>query len=92
MVELAREVTAVAPAKGDNSLARAKARSFRSRRAYDELVALRDRPLQRYKDELADSGETQAEQLVPARLAVFLLEKEEALSSNGERGRGQQPS
>ena len=29
---------------------------------------------------MPDSGETQAEQLVPARLAVFLLEKEEALA------------
>ena len=80
MVERVQEVTAIALAKGDNSLALAKARSLRSRLAYDELVALRDKLLQRYKDELPDSGETQAEQLVPARLAVFLLEKEEALA------------
>ena len=74
MVERVQEVTAIALAKGDN-IALAKARSLRSRLAYDELVALRDKLLQRYKDELPDSGETQAEQLVPARLAVFLLEK-----------------
>ena len=80
MVERVQEVTAIALAKGDNNLALAKARSLRSRLAYDELVALRDKLLQRYKDELPDSGETQAEQLVPARLAVFLLEKEEALA------------
>jgi hypothetical protein len=80
VVERVQEVTAIALAKGDNSLALAKARSLRSRLAYDELVALRDKLLQRYKDELPDSGETQAEQLVPARLAVFLLEKEEALA------------
>ena len=79
MVERVQEVTAIALAKGDN-IALAKARSLRSRLAYDELVALRDKLLQRYKDELPDSGETQAEQLVPARLAVFLLEKEEALA------------
>ena len=38
-----------------------------------ELVALREKLLQQYKDELPDSVETQAEQLIPGRLAVFLL-------------------
>jgi hypothetical protein len=53
-----QEVTAIALAKGDNRLALAKARSLRSRLAHDELVALRDKLLLRYKDELPDPIET----------------------------------
>jgi hypothetical protein len=87
VVERVREVTASALAKGDNSLALAKARSLRSRLAYNELVALRDKLLQQYKDELPDSAETQAEQLIPGRLAVFLLDKEES-SDQMEREAG----
>ena len=53
--------------------------------AYDELVALRDKLLLQYKDELPDPIETQVDdlvgcyaQLVPEHLREFLLDKEEA--------------
>ena len=94
MVERVQEVTAIALAKGDNSLALAKARSLRSRLAYDELVALRDKLLLRYKGELPDPIETQVDdlvgcyaQLVPEHLREFLLDKEEA-SDQMEREAG----
>jgi hypothetical protein len=94
VVERVQEVTAIALAKGDNSLALAKARSLRSRLAYDELVALRDKLLLQYKDELPDPIETQVddlvgcyEQLVPEHLREFLLDKEEA-SDQMEREAG----
>jgi len=94
VVERVQEVTAIALAKGDNSLALAKARSLRSRLAYDELVALRDKLLLQYKDELPDPIETQVDdlvgcyaQLVPEHLREFLLDKEEA-SDQMEREAG----
>jgi hypothetical protein len=85
VVERVQEVTAIALAKGDNRLALAKARSLRSRLAHDELVALRDKLLLQYKDELADPIETQVddlvgcyEKLVPEHLREFLLDKEKS--------------
>ena len=91
-VERVQEVTAIALAKGDNSLALANARSLRSRLAYDELVALRDKVLQQYKDELPDLVETQAEQLISRAPGSVSARQGGSLRSNGERGRGPQPS
>jgi hypothetical protein len=85
VVERVQEVTAIALARGDNRLALAKARSLRSRLAHDELVALRDKLLLQYKDELPDPIEAQVddlmgcyEQLVPEHLREFLLDKEKS--------------
>jgi hypothetical protein len=52
VVERCREPTAVALAKGDNSIALAKARSRKTDQADAELEALIAKLLERYKDEL----------------------------------------
>ena len=52
VVERLRNPSAVALAKGDNSLQLAKARSVKGKLAYAALIALRDRLLEKYKNEL----------------------------------------
>jgi hypothetical protein len=52
VVERLRDPSAVALAKGDNSLQLAKARSVKGKLAYAALIALRDRLLEKYKNEL----------------------------------------
>jgi hypothetical protein len=83
-VERCREPTAVALAKGDNSMALAKARSRETEQAFKELIALREHLMEKYKDELPPP--TEAERMekarggypfIPSRLNRFLYDKEE---------------
>lgn len=84
VVERVRQPSAIALAKGDNSLKLAKARSLKTRQAYDELVALRDRLLEKYKRKLPPASVApgtkeilpEIDELVPLRLEHFLAEKE----------------
>src|SRR5262249_40487539 len=55
VVERLQEPTAIALAKGDNSLQLAEARSEETRQAYDERDALVGKLLQKYKAELPPS-------------------------------------
>jgi hypothetical protein len=52
VVERLRDPSATALAKGDSRLKKARARFRKGQVAFDELVALRDRLLEKYKDEL----------------------------------------
>ena len=79
VVERCREPTAVALAKGDNSLALAKARSRKTDQADAELQALIAELLERYKDELPPpSGDLE---LLPSHLLGFLGDKESEMAS-----------
>lgn len=92
VVERVRQPSAIALAKGDNSLKLAKARSLKTRQAYDELVVLRDRLLEKYKRKLPPASVIpgtkeklpEIEELIPLRLAHFLTEKEKEQLSKAQ--------
>ncbi len=85
VVERLRDPSATALAKGDSRLKKARARFRKAQVAFDELVALRDRLLEKYKDELpppirSEQGyETMpgVSNSIPAHLLEYLLDKEE---------------
>jgi len=92
VVERLREPSAIALAKGDNSLKLAQARMCKAERDYDRLMALSDSFLEKYKDELpppividlpqeifGGSGE-----FVPLHLLGFLAERHEELAANAQ--------
>ena len=74
VVERCREPTAVALAKGDNSLALAKARASKAEQAHAELQALIAKLLERYKDELPPPAGN--DELLPLNLLWFLDDEE----------------
>jgi len=79
VVERVREPSAVALAKGDNSLALAKARMRKSRCADDELVTLREKLLEQYKAELPPPDvEDDCDEPIPPYLWEFLVDKANA--------------
>ena len=94
VLERVREPIAIALAKGDNSLKLARARIGKAERDYDELVALRDSLLEKYKDELPPPividlpedifGGPGPVGLVPVHLLGFLATKHEELAANGQ--------
>jgi hypothetical protein len=76
VVERCREPTAIALAKGDNSLALARARSRQGREAEAVLKALVANLIEKYKDELPPPIPPFDSSLVPVHLEEFLQEKE----------------
>jgi len=101
LVERVRDSMAQALAKGDNSLKLATARSQKCYDAYDEIIGLRDKLLEKYKDRLPPPVFTKEEEdtlmsqidhlvLIPPHLEELLVEQEsetiaEALKQNGTR-------
>jgi hypothetical protein len=85
VVERLRDPSAIALAKGDNSLELAKARSLKAELAYAALIALRDRLLEKYKNELKPfqypDVVTEIDEAFPPHLEEFLEEKESQLSA-----------
>ena len=79
VVERLRDPSAVALAKGDNSLQLAKARFVKGKLAYAALIALRDRLLEKYKNELKPIRHpdvvSEIEEALPPHLEEFLEEK-----------------
>jgi hypothetical protein len=93
VVERLRDPSAVALAKGDNSLQLAKARFVRGKLAYAALIALRDRLLEKYKNELKsirhpDVG-SEIREAFPPHLEEFLEKKGSELGA--EEIRQQKP-
>lgn len=83
VIERLREPSAIAFAKGDNTVALCKARSLQAAQAWEALVALRDKLLTEYKDQLPPpiSGEwvdppDSLDGVIPPHLEQFLEEKE----------------
>jgi hypothetical protein len=75
VVERLRDPSAVALAKGDNSLQLAKARFLKGKLAYAALIALRDRLLEKYKNELKPIHPdvvSEIEEAFPPHLEEFL--------------------
>jgi hypothetical protein len=85
VVERLRDPSAVALAKGDNSLQLAKERSRKGELAYAALIALRDRLLEKYKSELKPMQYPDAvleiEEALPPHLEEFLEYKGSELSA-----------
>ena len=77
VVERLREKTAIALAKGDNSLRLAKARLKESKRAYAELVALLPIVLEKYKDQLPVKMHEATCELVPLDVKLLLQYNEQ---------------
>jgi hypothetical protein len=79
VVERLRDPSAVALAKGDNSLQLAKARFLKGKLAYAALIGLRDRLLEKYKNELKPIRHpdvvSEIEEAFPPHLEEFLEEK-----------------
>ena len=82
----------IALAKGDNSLALGKARFLKCQQAHDELVALRDKLLEKYKDKLPppilfkeiNEFLPEIELLIPLHLRIFLDDMEGELASQAQ--------
>ena len=66
VVERLRERSAIALAKGDNSLALAKARFLKCQQGYDELVALREQAPREIQGQVAAADPVQGNQRVPS--------------------------
>ena len=84
VIERLADPSAIALAKGDNSLKLGKAHLRKCKRAFKELVALREHLMEKYKDKLPPP--TQAERIeearggypfIPSRLNSFLCDKED---------------
>ena len=92
VVERVRERSAIALARGDNSLALAKARFLKTQQAYDELAALRDKLLEKYKDKLPppvlfekmEEVLPEIELLFPLHLRIFLEDMDSELASKAQ--------
>jgi len=86
VVERLRDPSAIALAKGDNRLQRAKARFLKGKLAYAALIALRDRLLEKYKNELKlfqyPDAVSEMDEAFPPHLEEFLEEKESELSAD----------
>ncbi len=93
-VERLRDPSAVALAKGDNSLQLAKARSVKGKLAYAALIALRDRLLEKYKSELEPMRYpdviSEIEEALPPHLEEFLEDK--GSGASGRESRPRKPS
>lgn len=76
--------SAVALGKRDNGVKRARARFRRTREAHNELVELRDRLLEKYKDELPPPDVSDLAFFAPLHLMGFLIKKEDAIVARGE--------
>lgn len=84
VVERLREPTAIAPARGDNSIKLAKARLRQADEAYAELVNLRDALLEKYKDQLAaDAAEDDWLNLMCT--ITFLVDQEEECAAENAK-------
>jgi hypothetical protein len=85
VVERLRDPSAVALAKGDNSLQLAKERARKGELAYAALIALRDRLLKKYKSELKPMQYpdliSEIDEALPPHLEEFLEHKESELSA-----------
>jgi hypothetical protein len=84
VVERLADPSAIALAKGDNSLKLSKAHLWKCKRAFKELIALRDHLMEKYKDELPPPTEVERVQearggypFFPPRLSSFLWDKED---------------
>jgi hypothetical protein len=83
VAERVREPSAIALARGDNSIKLMKARSRQSREAYDALIRLRDHLLDKYKGQLAPPTPKHIadslppiELFIPWQLEDFLQQRE----------------
>jgi hypothetical protein len=85
VVQRLRDPSAVALAKGDNRLQLAKARFLKSQLAYSALIALRDRLLEKYKNESKPFQHpdvvSEIEEAFPPHLEELLEEKGSELSA-----------
>jgi hypothetical protein len=73
VVERLREPTAIALAKGDNSIKLAKARSMKSQLASEEIDRLVPKILEKYKDQIEAQGQAaHIEHIVPGRIIALL--------------------
>ena len=94
VVERVREPSAVALAKGDNSLKMARARFKEAQRDYDKLVTLSDSLLEKYKDELPPPivvdlpvevfGGPISGEYPPFHLLGFLADRHEEQAANAQ--------
>ena len=85
VIERLHEPLAPTLGKRNNRLQLGNARLQKSREAYDELVALRDRLMEKYKGELPGApAEADADPLVRLHLRIVLMDKEEAILARGE--------
>lgn len=81
VVERLRDPSAIALARGDNSIALGEARFRKCEEAFDLAFVLRDRLLEKYKDKLpppivADCF-SEMDELIPPHLEMFLQEQSE---------------
>ena len=73
VVERLRDSTAIALAKGDNSIKLAKARSMKSQLASEEIDRLVPKVLEKYKDQIERLGQAEhIEHIVPGRIIALL--------------------
>jgi len=96
IVERLREPSAIALAKGDISIALGEARFLKSQEAYDELASLREKLLEKYKDELPPAISPpilskeltemlpEIDELVPLHLLIFLQDRQADVASNAQ--------
>jgi len=100
VIERVLEPTAIALAKGDNTVAQMQARMRKGELACELLVAMRDRFLEKYKEELPNPVVpseiegllTERELLIPAPLEELLQEKEDKLNSQAPRDNQENPA
>ena len=86
VVERLRESTAIALAKGDNSLELAKARSIQSQLASEEIDRLVPKLLEKYKDKIESEGLGARSGLIVPGSLIFLLEWSDSIEHE-ERAR-----
>ena len=86
MVERLREPTALAFAKGDNSLKLGKARATQTRLAAKEIDLLVPKLLEKYKDEIESEGLGARTGLIVPGSLIFLLEWSDSIEHE-ERAR-----
>lgn len=79
-VKRVQEGTAIAFAKGDNSIALAKSRLQKSQIAYDLIMAELPKLLEKYQDQLPKHPKTFVGELVPLDLKVLLQEDDDNLA------------
>lgn len=89
VVERLREPTAIALARGDNSIELAEARLRKRDEDFNKCAAFRDKLLEKYKDELPPPDEDELtmcemDLLIPGRLEEFLEEKEREPASGAQ--------
>jgi hypothetical protein len=82
VVDRLHEPTAVALARGDNSIKLAKVRSRQAREAYAELINVRDALAEEYKDQLPNQAAE--DDLFNVQLTIWLLLEEEQKRTEGD--------